>query len=264
MADLDDIKEGKDFRTDQPQKNIPFTLKGCGALDWGMQSRLSRIFNPKTGKTVMLAFDHGYFQGPTTGLERIDINIAPLFEHADVLMCTRGILRSVVPPATNRPVVLRASGANSILAELSNEAVALSMDDAVRLNSCAVAAQVYIGSEYEHQSIKNIIQLVDAGMKVGMPTMAVTGVGKDMVRDQRYFSLATRIAAEMGRKLSKPIMSKKVLNGLLPDVRYPLLLLAVKNYRSARRWKCAGRLSIRALLVWIWGVIFSSLTIRWR
>lgn len=228
MADLDDIKDGKDFRTDQPQKNIPFTLKGCGALDWGMQSRLSRIFNPKTGKTVMLAFDHGYFQGPTTGLERIDINIAPLFEHADVLMCTRGILRSVVPPATNRPVVLRASGANSILAELSNEAVALSMDDAVRLNSCAVAAQVYIGSEYEHQSIKNIIQLVDAGMKVGMPTMAVTGVGKDMVRDQRYFSLATRIAAEMGRKLSKPIMSKKVLNGLLPDVRYPLLLLAVK------------------------------------
>ena len=248
MADLDDIKDGKDFRTDQPQQNIPFTLKGCGALDWGMQSRLSRIFNPKTGKTVMLAFDHGYFQGPTTGLERIDINIAPLFEHADVLMCTRGILRSVVPPATNKPVVLRASGANSILAELSNEAVALSMDDAVRLNSCAVAAQVYIGSEYEHQSIKNIIQLVDAGMKVGMPTMAVTGVGKDMVRDQ----------------LSKPIMSKKVLNGLLPDVRYPLLLLAVKNYRSARRWKCAGRLSIRALLVWIWGVIFSSLTIRWR
>lgn len=264
MADLDDIKDGKDFRTDQSQQNIPFILKGCGALDWGMQSRLSRIFNPKTGKTVMLAFDHGYFQGPTTGLERIDINIAPLFEHADVLMCTRGILRSVVPPATNKPVVLRASGANSILAELSNEAVALSMDDAVRLNSCAVAAQVYIGSEYEHQSIKNIIQLVDAGMKVGMPTMAVTGVGKDMVRDQRYFSLATRIAAEMGRKLSKPIMSKKVLNGLLPDVRYPLLLLAVKNYRSARRWKCAGRLSIRALLVWIWGVIFSSLTIRWR
>lgn len=171
MADLDDIKDGKDFRTDQPQKNIPFTLKGCGALDWGMQSRLSRIFNPKTGKTVMLAFDHGYFQGPTTGLERIDINIAPLFEHADVLMCTRGILRSVVLPATNKPVVLRASGANSILAELSNEAVALSMDDAVRLNSCAVVAQVYIGSEYEHQSIKNIIQLVDAGMKVGMPTI---------------------------------------------------------------------------------------------
>ncbi|MCV3300877.1 3-hydroxy-5-phosphonooxypentane-2,4-dione thiolase [Pantoea ananatis] len=203
MADLDDIRDGKNFHTDNPQTNTLFTLKGCGALDWGMQSRLSRIFSPRTGKTVMLAFDHGYFQGPTTGLERIDVNIAPLFAHTDVLMCTRGILRSVVPPATVKPVVLRASGANSVLTELSNEAVAVAMDDAVRLNSCAVAAQVYIGSENEHQSVKNIIQLVDEGMRVGMPVMAVTGVGKDMARDQRYFSLATRIAAEMGAHIIK-------------------------------------------------------------
>ncbi|WP_338884107.1 3-hydroxy-5-phosphonooxypentane-2,4-dione thiolase [Xenorhabdus sp. TH1] len=203
MADLDDIKDGKDFGINTPQQNTLFELKGCGALDWGMQSRLSRIFNPVTNKTVMLAFDHGYFQGPTTGLERIDINIAPLFEYTDVLMCTRGILRSQVPPATNKPVVLRASGANSILTELSNEAVAVAMEDALRLNVCAVAAQVYIGSEYEHQSIKNIIKLVDQGTRYGMPTMAVTGVGKEMARDQRYFSLATRIAAEMGANIIK-------------------------------------------------------------
>ncbi|MFA3759500.1 MULTISPECIES: 3-hydroxy-5-phosphonooxypentane-2,4-dione thiolase [unclassified Yersinia (in: enterobacteria)] len=203
MADLDDIKDGKDFGIGVPQINPAFTLKGSGSLDWGMQSRLARIFNPKTNRTVMLAFDHGYFQGPTTGLERIDINIAPLFEYADVLMCTRGILRSIVPASANRPVVLRASGANSILTDLSNEAVAVAMEDALRLNSCAVAAQVYIGTEHEHQSIKNIIQLVDQGMRYGMPTMAVTGVGKDMARDQRYFSLATRIAAEMGAQVIK-------------------------------------------------------------
>ena len=118
-------------------------------------------------------------------------------------MCTRGILRSIVPASANRPVVLRASGANSILTDLSNEAVAVAMEDALRLNSCAVAAQVYIGTEHEHQSIKNIIQLVDQGMRYGMPTMAVTGVGKDMARDQRYFSLATRIAAEMGAQVIK-------------------------------------------------------------
>lgn len=110
MADLDDIKDGKDFGIGRPQQNGAFYLKGCGALDWGMQSRLARIFSPKTGRTVMLAFDHGYFQGPTTGLERIDLSIAPLYQETDVLMCTRGILRSVVPPATNKPVVLRASG----------------------------------------------------------------------------------------------------------------------------------------------------------
>ncbi len=203
MADLDDIKDGKDFGIGVPQKNPAFTLKGSGSLDWGMQSRLARIFNPKTNRTVMLAFDHGYFQGPTTGLERIDINIAPLFEYADVLMCTRGILRSIVPASANRPVVLRASGANSILTDLSNEAVAVAMEDALRLNSCAVAAQVYIGTEHEHQSIKNIIQLVDQGMRYGMPTMAVTGVGKDMGRYHRYYSLATRIAAEMGAQVIK-------------------------------------------------------------
>lgn len=203
MADLDDIKDGKDFGIGTPQSNRAFFLKGSGALDWGMQSRLARIFNPASGRTVMLAFDHGYFQGPTTGLERIDLNIAPLFEHTDVLMCTRGILRSVVPAAVNKPVVLRASGGNSILTELSNETVAVAIEDALRLNVSAMAAQVYIGSEHEHQSIKNIIQLVDQGTRYGVPTMAVTGVGKDMVRDQRYFSLATRIAAEMGAHIIK-------------------------------------------------------------
>ena len=203
MADLDDIKDGKNFGIGTPQSNRAFCLKGSGALDGGMPSRLARIFNPASGRTVMLAFDHGYFQGPTTGLERIDLNIAPLFEYTDVLMCTRGILRSVVPAAVNKPVVLRASGGNSILTELSNETVAVAIEDALRLNVSAMAAQVYIGSEHEHQSIKNIIQLVDQGTRYGMPTMAVTGVGKDMVRDQRYFSLATRIAAEMGAHIIK-------------------------------------------------------------
>jgi len=203
MADLDDIKDGKDFGIGRPQQNEAFYLKGCGALDWGMQSRLARIFSPQTGRTVMLAFDHGYFQGPTTGLERIDLSIAPLYQETDVLMCTRGILRSVVPPATNKPVVLRASGGNSILTELSRESVAVTMEDALRLNVCAVAAQIYIGSEYEHQSINNIIKLVDEGSRYGIPTLAVTGVGKDMARDARYFSLASRIAAEMGAQCVK-------------------------------------------------------------
>ena len=187
MADLDDIKDGKDFGIGTPQQNVPFTLKGCGSLDWGMQSRLARIFNPKSNRTVMLAFDHGYFQGPTTGLERIDLSIAPLFGETDVLMCTRGILRSQVPVATNKPVVLRASGGNSILGELSNECVAVAMEDALR------------------------IKLVDAGARYGMPTLAVTGVGKEMARDARYFSLASRIAAEMGAQFVKPIMSTKGL-----------------------------------------------------
>ena len=131
MADKDGIKEGKDFGIGIPQENKPFHVKGAGALDWGMQNRLGRIFNPDSGRTVMLAFDHGYFQGPTSGLERMDLTIVPLMEHADVLMCTRGALRAIVPASINKPVVLRCSGGQSILSELSNETIAVDIDDAI-------------------------------------------------------------------------------------------------------------------------------------
>ena len=199
MADLDDIKDGKDWGLGIPATNEPFFLKGSEGLDWGMKSRLTRIFNPRSGRTVMLAFDHGYFQGPTTGLERIDLNIVPLAPYADVLMCTRGVLRSTVPAACGKPVVLRCSGGNSILSELSNELVAVDIEDAIRLDAAAMAAQIYIGAEYEHQSIGNLVKLIDRGNRYGMPTLAVTGVGKDIgVRDARYFGLASRIAAELG------------------------------------------------------------------
>lgn len=198
MADLDGIREGKDFGIGTPIKAEKFFLKGSHSLDWGMQNRLARIFNPKSGRTIMLAFDHGYFQGPATGLERIDLSILPLEPYTDVLMCTRGVLRSSIPPATSKPVVLRCSGGQSILKELSNELVAVDIEDALRLNVCAMAAQVYIGAEYEHNSIRNLVQLIDTGYKYGMPVLGVTGVGKDMERNARYFRLATRIAAELG------------------------------------------------------------------
>lgn len=203
MADLDDIKDGKDWGSDQPADTSRFFLKGSAHHDWGMKARLSQIFRPDTGRTVMLAFDHGYFQGPTTGLERLDLTIAPLAAHADVLMGTRGGLRSSIPPESRRPIVLRCSAGNSILTELSNELVGVDIDDAIRLGASAMAAQIYIGAEYEHKSIANVVKLIDTGTRYGIPTMAVTGVGKDMVRDARYFGLATRIAAEIGAQFVK-------------------------------------------------------------
>ncbi|ABW67701.1 3-hydroxy-5-phosphonooxypentane-2,4-dione thiolase [Desulfosudis oleivorans] len=203
MPDVDDLKEGKQYHTETPQTTEGFFLKGSNSLDWGMKNRLARIFNPKTGRTVMLAIDHGYFQGPTTGLERIDINIMPLVPYADTLMLTRGILRSIVPPSFTTPIVLRASGGTSILKELSNEEIAVDIEDSIRLNVCAMAVQVFIGGEYERQSIINMTRLVDMGNRYGIPTLAVTAVGKDMARDARYFRLATRICAELGAQYIK-------------------------------------------------------------
>ncbi|SDF65000.1 3-hydroxy-5-phosphonooxypentane-2,4-dione thiolase [Rhodobacter capsulatus] len=229
MADLDDIKEGKDFGLDRPADLQGFFLKGAAHYDWGMKNRLSRIFNPKTGRTVMLAFDHGYFQGPATGLERMDLNILPLADHADVLMCTRGALRSTVPPTNTKPVALRCSGGNSILTELSNETVAVEIEDAIRLGACAMAAQVYIGSEYEHKSITNVLKLIDTGTRYGIPTLAVTGVGKDMARDARYFGLATRIAAELGAHYVKTYFVEEGFEKVAAGCPVPLVIAGGKK-----------------------------------
>jgi len=196
-------KEGKLYHEDVPQEAPGFFLKGSHQYDWGMKNRLARVFNPKTGRTVMLAVDHGYFQGPTTGLERIDLNIVPLIPECDALFCTRGILRSTVPADSTRPMVLRASGGPSILKELSDEQIAMDMEDAVRLNAAGVGIQVFIGGEFETRSIHNMTRLVDAGLRVGMPVMGVTAVGKDLARDAKYFRLACRIIAELGAQTVK-------------------------------------------------------------
>src|SRR3982751_5350451 len=195
--------EGARYQAETPQAAPGFFLKGSHQLDWGMKNRLARVFSPQSGRTVMLAVDHGYFQGPTTGLERIDLNIVPLLPSCDALFCTRGILRSVIPADSMRPMVLRASGGPSILKELSDEQIAIDMEDAVRLNAAGVGIQVFIGGEHETRSIHNMTRLVDAGLRYGVPVMGVTAVGKDMVRDAQYFRLACRIIAELGAQYVK-------------------------------------------------------------
>lgn len=203
MADSEDPTNGARFAASVPARQEPFPLKGCGALDWGMQNRLARVFRPGTRRTVMLAIDHGYFQGPTTGLERVDLSIVPLLGYADALMATRGIVRAVIPPASGTPIVLRASGGPSILKELSDERVAVSMEDAARINAAAVAVQVFVGGEFETQSVHNMTRLVDESQRYGIPVLAVTAVGKELTRDARYLRLATRICAELGAHVVK-------------------------------------------------------------
>jgi len=166
-----------------------------------MSNRLSRVTRP--AGTVMLAVDHGYFQGPTTGLENPRRTIAPLLPYADSLMLTRGVLRTSVDPGNGIPIVLRVSGGTSILKELSNEGVTTSIEEALRLNASAVAASVFVGSENEKQTLLNLSQLVDEGERVGMPVLAVTAVGREMNRDARYLGLACRVAAELGARVVK-------------------------------------------------------------
>ncbi|MEM3587207.1 MAG: 3-hydroxy-5-phosphonooxypentane-2,4-dione thiolase [Candidatus Jordarchaeaceae archaeon] len=186
------------------QINKQNAIMGETKMDWGMKNRLSRIINPKTGHTVMLAVDHGYFQGPTSGLERPGEVITPLLPWADAVMLTRGVLRNTIDATISNPVVLRVSGGTSILKEdLSNEDITTSMRDAVRLNAAAVALSIFVGSPNEKQTLVNLARLVDEGEEYGMPVLAVTAVGREMARDARYLGLASRIAAELGASIVK-------------------------------------------------------------
>ena len=229
MADTDGAKEAKQFYENVPMQTPGFFLRGAGSLDWGMKNRLARIFNPETARTVMLAIDHGYFQGPTTGLERVDLNIVPLMPLADALMLTRGILRTTVPPAINKPIVMRCSGGPSILKELSNEELAVDIDDAVRMNVSALTTQVFIGGEYETKTVNNLTRLVDMGLRTGIPTMAVTAVGKELTRDAQYLRLASRICAELGAQIVKTYYCPEGFETVTASCPVPIVMAGGKK-----------------------------------
>lgn len=172
-------------------------------MDWGMANRLRRILKPETGRTVMLAIDHGYFLGPTSGLEEPGKTVEPLLPHADSLMLTRGTLRQCIPPENAPPIVMRMSGGTSILTDLSNEGLTVAVEDAIRLNAQAITLSVFVGSPGERETLLNLAKLVDAGERHGIPVLAVTAVGKEMARDARYLGLACRISAELGAHMVK-------------------------------------------------------------
>ncbi len=178
-------------------------------MSWGLQNRLNRMIDPKTGKIVMLAVDHGYFLGPTSGLEQLGKTIEPLLPHADALMLTRGALRQEVCPSWDVPIMMRMSGGTSIVSNdnensaLSNESIAVSLEDAIRMNASGLAVSIFVGTEHERQTLDNLCQMIDEGEAYGIPTMAVTAVGRDMVRDLRYLGLCTRIAAELRAHMVK-------------------------------------------------------------
>ncbi|GHU63242.1 aldolase [Spirochaetia bacterium] len=205
MADLDGIKVEKNYHLNEAfAATGDFHVKGAANLDWGMKKRLTNIFNPKSGNTVMFAFDHGYFMGSVSGLERLDILIPRLIDHVDVLMATRGALRSSVKPGFRKGVALRVSSGSSMLDDdLSHEIVAVDIEDAIRMDVDCLAVQVFIGAKGQLESIDNLSRVINAGNRYSIPTLGVVAVGKDMERTDQYFKLATRILAEMGVSIVK-------------------------------------------------------------
>ena len=211
MADKDGLKIAKNYSVDVEFANQgSFYVKGANNLDWGMKKHLSNIFSPKSGNTVMFAFDHGYFMGATAGLERLDLVIPELLPYVDCLMGTRGALRSSVAPDNGKAIALRVTSGSSMLNDdLSHEVVAVDIEDAIRMNADCMAVQTFIGAEGQLSSIDNLSRVVNAGMRYSIPTMGVVAVGKDMERTDRFFKLATRIVAEMGVQIIKTYYCEK-------------------------------------------------------
>jgi putative autoinducer-2 (AI-2) aldolase len=242
MPEADSTSPDRDYRPGVPQRSEPFFLKGSNELDWGLKNRLASIFDPRSGRTVMLAFDHGYFQGPTTGLERIDLDVVPLARWADTLMCTRGILRATIPPTYRGGVVLRGSGGPSVLTDdLSDEEIALSVEDALRLNAAAVAVQVFIGGKNERRTVHNMTRLVDRGSRYGIATLAVTAVGREMTRDARYMRLATRICAELGATYVKTYYVDDGFDTVTASCPVPIVIAGGKKLPEREALRLAWR-----------------------
>jgi len=228
MADAVGNTESKDYGMGIPQKTEGFYLKGCGNLEWGMKDRLARIFNPQSGRTVMLAFDHGYIMGPTSGLERMDLTIVPLIEHADCIMCTRGALRQIVPPTFSKPISLRASAGSTVLTDLNDECL-LDIEECIRLNASMLALMVAIGSKYEALTIRNLTTMVDAGSRYGIPVLGVTAVGKELTRDARYLGLATRVCAENGAHIIKTYYCNPGFDKVVAACPVPIVIAGGKK-----------------------------------
>ena len=229
MADMDGFKEASAYGFDKPQTNTAFFLKGNENKGWGVKNRLARIFNPKSGHTVMLACDHGFIMGPTSGLERVDLTINPLIEYADCLMCTRGILRSVIPPTMSKPVCLRTDGGTTILTDLNLNRV-YDVEDVVRVNASAMAVMVACGDKVSEQiTTHNLVHTVDMGEKLGIPVLGVTAVGKDMARDARYFGLATRVCAENGASFVKTYYTEEGFEKVVAQCPVPIVIAGGKK-----------------------------------
>ena len=228
MAEQDNNKEAGDYGIGIPVQQHPFFLKGLEHADWGMKDRLSRIFNPQSGHTVMLAFDHGYIMGPTSGLERMDLTITPLIEYADCIMCTRGALRSIVPPTSNKPVSLRYSAGTTVLTDLNDECL-LDIEDAIRVNASALAIMVAVGSKFEAVTVRNLVRTADLGAKYSIPTLGVTAVGKELVRDARYLALASRVCAENGATFVKTYFCEENFEQVVAACPVPIVIAGGKK-----------------------------------
>ena len=242
MPEADGNAAARAFAFRTPARADVFKLKGSNNYEWGMKNRLARVFDATSGRTVMLAFDHGYIMGPTAGLERIDLSIVPLIKYADCLMCTRGILRTTIPATCDKPIALRCSAGSTVLTELNDECVGVEIEDAIRLNASMMAVMVAIGdSKYEALTIRNLCKLIETGNRFGVPTLGVTAVGRNLTRDARYLGMAARVLAENGAQVVKTYFCDEDFEQVTAGCPVPIVIAGGKKLPEREALEMAYR-----------------------
>jgi putative autoinducer-2 (AI-2) aldolase len=194
-------------------------------MEWGMANRMAQLIQPD-GRCLFLPVDHGYFQGPTRNLEKPRKTLEPLLPYADAIFITRGVVRASLDADKAKPIILRVSGGTSMVGkDLANEGITTSIEEVIRLNAAAMGLSIFVGTEYEHESLLNLSKLVDEGERYGIPVMAVTAVGKELgKRDARYLALSCRIAAELGARVVKTYWCEEGFDKVVQGCPVPVVM----------------------------------------
>lgn len=200
--------------------------------------------------------------GSTAGLERLDLVIPPLMDHADCLMATRGALRTCIPADNRKAIALRCSADSSVLKDdMSMGVIGTDIEEALRMNASCMAVQCFIGSASEIASLHNLSYYINKGERYGIPVLGVVAVGKEMERTTRYFALATRLLAEQGAHIIKTYYCEN-FEQITAACPVPIVIAGGKKFRNRKLWIWLTVLLMKAQPVLIWGAMFCRQNVR--
>lgn len=197
-------------------------------MNTGKIIRMNSIFRKDTGKSVIVAIDHGGIAGPMEGIN----NPGGLIEDcaaggADAVLTTRGFLRAAENSfGRSLNVILRLTGGFTILGGGFEEEMITSPETAVRYGAAAAAVTVKFGHAREGDFIRQASNAADSCEQWGLPLIIeAMARRKDMkATDPMGVKLASRAAAEIGADVVKtyytgdPDSFAEVVSGCLVPV----------------------------------------------
>ena len=176
-------------------------------MNIGKTIRLNSIFRKDTGKTVIVAIDHGGIAGPMKGINEPGKLIEDcVLGGADGVMVTRGYVRAAEGSFDRRlGIIMRLTGGFTVLGGGFEEEMISSPETALRYGSAGAAVTVKFGHPREGFFTRQASIAADSCEEWGLPLMIeAMAKGKDLKStDPDGIKLASRAAAEIGADIVK-------------------------------------------------------------